>query len=175
YGKTLSVSGNSIIGFANDFAVQSRYPDGGSSYATSAIYVDYRQDITSKSTLNSGVRATHTLLNAKWIDETFIVLPNNDINANHSAITATIGYVFRSSKDWQINSVLSSGFRSPNIDDVGRVREKFGNVTVPNIEVKPEFAYNAEIGIQKYFNDKRFRFGATFFYTLLDNYIIRDN
>ena len=46
---------------------------------------------------------------------------------------------------------------------------------MPNIEVKPEFAYNAEIGIQKYFNDKRFRFGATFFYTLLDNYIIRDN
>ena len=175
YGKTLNIVNNKIDGFSNTFKVQSRYPDGGSNYLSSAVYLGYRQDVTSKSTLNSGIRFTNTNLNAKWIDETFIVLPNNDINANHSAITATIGYVFRSSKDWQINSVLSSGFRSPNIDDVGRVREKFGNVTVPNIEVKPEFAYNAEIGIQKYFNDKRFRFGATFFYTLLDNYIIRDN
>ena len=105
----------------------------------------------------------------------WIKLSDNDISANNSAVTATIGYVFRPNKNWQINSVISSGFRSPNIDDVGRVREKSGNVTVPNIDVKPEFAYNAEIGIQKYFNDKKFRFGATVFYTLLDNYILRDN
>ena len=72
FGKTLAVSGNSITGFTNDFAVQSRYPDGGSSYTSSAVYVDYRQDITGKSTLNTGIRATHTLLNAKWIDQSFI-------------------------------------------------------------------------------------------------------
>ena len=175
YGKTLNISNGEINGFSNNFKVQSRYPDGGSNYMSSAVYVDYRQDINSKSTLNSGIRFTNTNLNATWIDETFIKLSDNDISANNSAVTATIGYVFRPNKNWQINSVISSGFRSPNIDDVGRVREKSGNVTVPNIDVKPEFAYNAEIGIQKYFNDKKFRFGATVFYTLLDNYILRDN
>ncbi len=103
------------------------------------------------------------------------MLPDNNISANNSAVTATLGYVFKPNKNWQLNGVLSSGFRSPNIDDVGRVREKSGDVTVPNIHVKPEFAYNAEIGLQKYFNGRKFRLAANVFYTLLDNYIIRDN
>ncbi|ARV07241.1 TonB-dependent receptor [Polaribacter sp. SA4-10] len=175
FGKTLNISDGDINGFSGDFKVQSRYPDGGSDYLSSAVYIDYRQDINSKSTLNSGIRFTNTRLNAKWIDETFITLEDNDISANNSAVTATIGYVYRPGKNWQLNGVLSSGFRSPNIDDVGRVREKNGFVTIPNIYVKPEFAYNAEVGLQKYFNDRKFRFGANVFYTLVDNYIIRDN
>ena len=48
-------------------------------------------------------------------------------------------------------------------------------MTVPNINVKPEVAYNAEIGVQKYFNDRRFRLGFNTYYTLLDHYIIRDD
>lgn len=175
YGKILNISNGEINGFSNDFKVQSRYPDGGSDYLSSAIYLGYRQDVNSKTTLNSGIRFTNTQLNAKWIDETFIVLPDNNISANNSAVTATLGYVFKPNKNWQLNGVLSSGFRSPNIDDVGRVREKSGNVTVPNVDVKPEFAYNAEIGLQKYFNGRKFRLAANVFYTLLDNYIIRDN
>ena len=174
YGKTLNIVNSEINGFSNDFKVQSRYPDGGSSYMSSAAYLDYRQDLGRKSTLNSGIRFTKTHLEANWIDQTFIQLPNTNLVADNSAVTATLGYVYRPNINWQITSVLSSGFRSPNIDDVGRVREKSGNVTVPNILVAPEFAYNAEIGIQKYFNDRKFKIGGNFYYTLLDNYIQRD-
>ena len=175
FGKTLNVIGNQILGFSNDFNVQSRYPDGGSSYMSSAIYVGYRQDLNAKSTLNSGVRFTRTNLKASWIDQSFIVLPQTDIELNNSAFTATIGYVYKPNKNWQLNSVISSGFRSPNIDDVGRVREKSGDITVPNIHVDPEFAYSGEIGIQKYFNDRKFRIGFNTYYTLLEHYIIRDD
>tara|TARA_R110000787_G_scaffold6697_10_gene23309 strand:- start:10942 stop:13410 length:2469 start_codon:yes stop_codon:yes gene_type:complete len=174
FGKTLDVSGNEIIGFSNDFLVQSRYPDGGSSYMSSAAYIGYRQDLNSKSTLNTGVRFTHTSLNATWIDQTFITLPETDVALDNSAFTATLGYVYKPNKNWQLNTVVSSGFRSPNIDDVGRVREKAGDVTIPNIHVNPEFAYSAEIGIQKYFNDRKFRVGFNTYYTLLEHYIIRD-
>jgi hemoglobin/transferrin/lactoferrin receptor protein len=45
---------------------------------------------------------------------------------------------------------------------------------VPNIHVTPEFASNAAIGVQKYLNDRKFRFGANIYYTLLSNYIQRD-
>ena len=174
FGRTLDVSGNQINGFSNEFLVQSRYPDGGSSYMSSAAYVGYRQDLNSKSTLNTGVRFTKTHLEATWIDQTFIMLPETDVALDNSAFTATLGYVYKPNKNWQINSVISSGFRSPNIDDVGRVREKAGDVTVPNIHVNPEFAYSAEVGIQKYFNDRKFRIGFNTYYTLLDHYIIRD-
>ena len=41
--------------------------------------------------------------------------------------------------------------------------------------LRPEFAYNVEIGIQKYFNDRKFRLGFNAYYTLLEHYIIRDD
>ncbi|MEX6626626.1 TonB-dependent receptor plug domain-containing protein [Tenacibaculum salmonis] len=174
YGKTLNIVNGEITGFDADFIVQSRYPDGGSSYFSTAMYLDYRQDITSNSTLNTGIRLTNTQLDARWIDETFIKLPNNNISLNNTALTATAGYVYKPFENWQLNAVLSSGFRSPNIDDVGKVREKNGEVTVPNISLKPEHAYNVEIGAQKYFNNKKFQIGANVYYTLLNNYIYRE-
>ena len=174
FGKTLVVSNGQINGSSSGFKVQSRYPDGGSNYLSSSAYIAYRQDLNSKTTLNTGLRFTNTTLHALWLDQTFIHLPETNITAVNSAVTATIGYVYRPGKNWQLNSVVSSGFRSPNIDDIGRVREKSGNISVPNIHVNPEFAYNVEIGLQKYFNDKKFRVGANVYYSLLDNYIQRD-
>ena len=174
FGKTLVVSNGQINGSSSGFKVQSRYPDGGSNYLSSSAYIAYRQDLNSKTTLNTGLRFTNTTLHALWLDQTFIHLPETNITAVNSAVTATIGYVYRPGKNWQLNSVVSSGFRSPNIDDIGRVREKSGNISIPNIHVNPEFAYNVEIGLQKYFNDKKFRVGANVYYSLLDNYIQRD-
>ncbi|WP_215045875.1 TonB-dependent receptor [Tenacibaculum dicentrarchi] len=174
YGKTLKISTDKINGFDDDFMVQSRYPDGGSSYFSSAMYLDYRQDISYNSTLNTGVRFTNTQLDARWINQAFVKLPSTDICLNNNALTLTAGYVYKPFKTWQLNAVLSSGFRAPNIDDVGKVREKNGEVTVPNIKLKPEHAYNTELGVQKYFNNKKFRIGANVYYTLLNNYIYRE-
>ncbi len=175
-GKIITVSGDKETGYLDDdFNVQPRFPDGGSSYVSTAVYTDYRQDISSKSTLNTGIRLTNTQLSAKWVNDSIITLPQTNIHLKNTALTATIGYIYKPNINWQINSVISSGFRSPNIDDVGKVREKNGNVTVPNINLRPEFAYNTEIGVQKYFNDRTFRFGFNAYYTLLDNYITREN
>ncbi|CAA0152344.1 TonB-dependent outer membrane receptor [Tenacibaculum maritimum] len=174
FGKTLNVVDGEYAGFSGNFPVQSRYPDGGSTYLSAALYVDYRQDISSNSTLNTGARLTSTYLTAKWNDDTFIKLPNNDISTQNTALTLTVGYVYKLNKTWQLNTVISSGFRSPNIDDIGKVREKRGKVTVPNVDLKPEHAYNAEIGIQKYFNNRKFRLGANVYYTFLNNYIYRE-
>lgn len=173
-GNKLNIENGEINGFSGEFPVQTRYPDGGSNYTSYAAYLGYRQDLGSRSTLNSGIRFTKTHLEANWIDQTFFQLQNPNLVTDNSALTATLGYVYRPNKNWQITSVLSSGFRSPNIDDVGRIREKSGNVTIPNVMIQPEFAYNAEVGIQKYFNDRKFRIGGNFYYTLLDNYIQRE-
>ena len=102
-GKTLAVSNDEVTGFSDDFLVQSRYPDGGSNYLSSAIYLGYRQDISAKATLNTGVRFTNTHLQANWIDQTFITLPDPRYHCHNAAITATLGYVYKPSKNWQIN------------------------------------------------------------------------
>jgi hemoglobin/transferrin/lactoferrin receptor protein len=173
-GRTLEVYGDKVVGFSNNFVVQSRYPDGGGTSTSVATYVNYRQDINKKSTLNTGIRYVNTNLTAKWIDDTFITLPDSDISLNTSAVTATIGYAFKPSNDWQLNGVISSGFRAPNLDDIGKVREKSGNVTVPNTSLEPEYVYNFETSILKYFKEKTFQTGLNVYYTLLSNYITRD-
>ena len=138
---------------------KSRFPDGGSSYTSTAVYTDYRQDLNAKSTLNTGIRLTDTRLKAKWIDQTFVSLPQKEIEIKNSALTLTLGYVYKPTKNWQIKSVISSGFRSPNLDDVGKIREKNGIVTLPNIQLTPEYAYSGEVGVQKFFNDRTFSLG----------------
>ncbi len=174
FGKTIAVNGDEIIGLSDNFIIQSRYPDGGSTYSSAAIYTNYRQDITNKSTLNSGVRYTSTKLNAIWNDTRFITLPTNDISLNNASFNATLGYTLRPNNALQLNAIISSGFRSPNIDDIGKVREKNGTVTVPNIYLKPENIYNAEIGVIKHLNNKKFNVLFNVYYTLLDNYISRE-
>ena len=172
-GEVLDVVNNSIIGISDTYKVQTRYPDGGSSYMSSAVYTNYRQDMGKKSTLNTGLRITNTILNAKWLDTTFVKLDDSDITSMNTSITLTAGYAYKPNTDWQLNAVVSSGFRSPNIDDIGKIREKNGNVTVPNVDLQPEFAYNFEAGIIKYFDEKKTHVSLSTYYTLLDNYIAR--
>lgn len=172
-GEVLAVENNEITGISDTYKVQTRYPDGGSSYLSSAIYADYRQDIKKRSTLNTGIRLTNTNLKATWLDTTYISLPDEEINLRNTAVTLTVGYVFKPNINWQINGVLSSGFRSPNIDDIGKIREKNGQITVPNVNLKPEFAYNFEVGFIKYFKNKNYYLGLTSYYTILKDYIAR--
>lgn len=172
-GETLLVEGNEVLGVAANYPVPTRYPDGGNDYLSASLYGNYRQDLSSKAVLNTGIRLTNTNMNLKWVDTTFFKLPYDEAHLRNNAITLTIGYILKPNEDWQINSVFSSGFRSPNIDDVGKVRDKRGVVSVPNINLKPEYAYNLEFGINKYFDEKNYLLSAVAYYTLLEDYIYR--
>lgn len=168
---------NQITGVSDNYFVQSRYPDAGSDYTTQALYAEYRQDLNRKNTLNTGIRFTNTLLNAAWLENSEGLLeeaiPDTPISLSNAALTATIGHVYKPTELLKLSAVLSSGFRSPNVDDIGKIREKAGNVTVPNVNLEPEFAYNSEVGVLHYFNNKRFSAGINIYYTILNNYIIR--
>ena len=173
YGEILNIVDDQINGVTNHTIVQSRYPDGGSSYTTSAVYANYRQDINTKMTLNTGARFTYTNLRANFINQTYISLPQTNLKHDNSSFTANLGLTYRMTDLTRINAVISSGFRSPNIDDIGKIREKSGLLTVPNINLKPEFAYNGEFGITKFIKNKKNQISINGFYTIINNYISR--
>jgi hemoglobin/transferrin/lactoferrin receptor protein len=150
-----------------------RYPDGGSRYFTQAAYVGYRQDLDEKHTLNTGLRYSRIQLNAQWKDLTYVPRLSPGISLKNASLTATISHTYRPSQSCKISTVFSSGFRAPNVDDVGKIREKNGTLTVPNVRLKPEYAYNSEFGISQYFNDRMFRLSTNVYYTLLHDYIVR--
>jgi hemoglobin/transferrin/lactoferrin receptor protein len=149
----------------------SRYPDG-STWSTAGIYGSYKLNITSKITLNGGLRYSHNTLDATF-DTTFIKFPYKTAELSDGALTGNLGLVFRPAEGWQINGNISTGYRAPNVDDIGKTFESVpGNVTVPNPELTPEYAWNFEAGFAKHIANK-FHFELTGFHTILNNAIAR--
>ena len=173
YSKKLLVNGNDITGYTPGPPVPTRYPDGGSHYSSFAAYGNYKFIVNNKSSFNAGMRFTQTYVSVIWKDNTFITLPFNINELANFAFTGDISYIF-TPENWKINALASSGFRSPNIDDIGKIREKKAKVVVPNIYLKPEYAYNGEIAVTRFFNHKKFSISLDAYYSYLYNYIARD-
>jgi hemoglobin/transferrin/lactoferrin receptor protein len=151
----------------------SRYPDG-SSWQTVAGYLNGEYKAKPNFTLLSGMRYSHVWINAEF-DKTFYPFPFDNANLSTGALTGSIGFSWFPRANLQITFNGSTGFRSPNIDDVGKVFDSEpGSVVVPNPDLEPEYAYNVELGIQKNLKDKVVFKGAAFYTYLVDALVRRD-
>ncbi len=151
----------------------SRYPDGGTDYMSAGLYGGIKKQLSERFNLTTGIRANLVSLHSKFVDKTFFDFPFDRIDLTNTAVNGSIGLVYHPAKSWQMNLNLSSGFRAPNLDDVGKVFDSEpGHVIVPNDDLKPEYAYNADLGLIKHFNN-RFRVEITGFYTLLNDAMVR--
>jgi len=148
----------------------SRYPQA--TWQPVAAYVSDKYDLSDKLTLQGGVRYNQYLLDAEF-DTTFYPFPFTSSNLNDGALTGSIGGLYRPSSDWVFRINAATAFRSPNVDDMGKVFDtEPGSVVVPNPDLDAEYAYSIDFGIAKVFGDiAKFDFNA--FYTLLDNAMVR--
>lgn len=164
-----------IISYEKSFET-TRYPDGGSSMTSGAIYINYQKKINSF-LVQAGLRYNYVLLNAKFKDTSLIKLPFNNINSDNGSLNGSLSLSYTPSKQTNIHASLSSGFRSPNIDDFGKVFKKDAYVVVPNNELNPEQVYNAEIGFVKIINNKKASkllvIKSVIYGAYLDNAIVR--
>jgi len=153
--------------------IDTRYPDG-SKTSSIAAYVSYKWLLNKHFTLLTGGRYTLAGLNGRFSTE-FYDFPYSDFSNLHSAVTGNLGLVYHPTDNWQLNASASTGFRSPNIDDMAKVFESTpGNVMVPNPELKPEYARNIEIGVIRRFQ-KIAKFELDAFYTFLNDAMIRSD
>ncbi len=125
---------------------QTRYPDGGSRTWTASVYASHKWILGKKILLNGGLRYSQAGLFSEFTGEQ---LPFDTIRIVAGALTGSLGMIYTPSDYWQINAILSTGFRNPNVDDYGKVRAKDDYITVPNEELSPEYSYNAEVGISR--------------------------
>ncbi len=147
----------------------SRYPNN-SRWLTSGIYGSYKVNLHEKLTLLTGLRYSYNQLNAKF-DTTFIKFPYQKINIKDGGLTGNLGLVYRPNETIQINGNLSTGYRMPNVDDVGKLFESVpGNLTVPNPALESEYAWNAELGTVVKLSDK-LKIELNVFHTWLNNTI----
>lgn len=149
----------------------SRYPDG-SSWQTAAAYLNGEYKYRPNLTLLSGLRYSHVWLDAEF-DTTYYPFPFRDANLNNGALTGSLGLSWFPREDLQITLNGATAFRSPNIDDIGKVFDSEpGSVVVPNPGLQPEYAYSVEAGVSRNFNDKLVLKGAAY-YTYLDDALVR--
>ena len=152
-------------------ALDTRYPDGGSSMQSAAGYITHSFEISPRWILNDGIRFSYVGLQAQFVDKTFFDFPFSEVRQDHTALNGNIGMVFMPGEDWRFTTIASSGFRAPNIDDLGKVFESVpGAVVLPNPDLEPEYTYNLEAGISKTIGEK-VTVGATGYYTWYRNAI----
>jgi hemoglobin/transferrin/lactoferrin receptor protein len=151
----------------------SRYPDN-STWQTLAGYISGELRAKPNFTFLSGLRYSHVWIDAIF-DQTFYSFPFNDADLSTGALTGSLGFSWFPKADLQLTFNGSTGFRAPNIDDVGKIfNSEPGSVVVPNPDLEPEYAYNLEVGIQKNFNDRLMLKGASFYTYLVDALVRRD-
>ena len=149
----------------------SRYPDG-STWASLAAYANATYRWKPNLTVMSGLRYSHFWIDAEF-DDTYYPFPFEEARLNNGALTGSLGVSWFVRQNTQITANASTGFRSPNIDDIGKVFDSEpGSVVVPNPDLEPEYAYNIEAGIRQNIKDKVVLKGSVY-YTYLSNAMVR--
>jgi hemoglobin/transferrin/lactoferrin receptor protein len=149
-----------------------RYPQA--SWTSAAAYISYQNKLGKNLLFQTGVRLNSFAIDADFSNNLdFYPLPFEKAELRNSALTGNIGLVYTPQDSYTIHVNASSGFRSPNVDDIGKIFDSEpGTVLIPNPNLDAEYAYNAEVGISKVFGENVLMdFSA--YYTLLDNAIVR--
>ncbi|WP_124978801.1 TonB-dependent receptor plug domain-containing protein [Nonlabens xiamenensis] len=151
----------------------SRYPDGAS-WRSLAGYASYQWRVLNNLTLQSGLRYNHIWIDAQFNDG-FFDFPFDEATVNTGALTGAFGATYRPEPGWEFRANLSTAFRAPNIDDIGKIFDPAPEtVVVPNPDLESEYSYNTEIGIKKRFNDKLSVEVAGYHTYLKDALVLRD-
>jgi hemoglobin/transferrin/lactoferrin receptor protein len=162
-----STATNVNITNGNQTSVATRYPDGAT-WNSLALYSSYKKIINDQFNFSGGLRYNTGQTKASF-DTTFFKFPFTRSNLQNSSVTGNIGVVYKTSERLQLNALISTGFRMPNIDDIGKVFESApGNVVVPNTNLRSEYAWNYEIGLQ-YNQPEKINYYISIFTTTLQN------
>lgn len=173
-GITNSVGSEAHITNINDNSQTpspTRYPDG-STWTSAAIYTSYKQNFDERYILNAGLRYNY-VASSSIFDTTFFPFPYTTADLANGALTGSLGMTWLASAATQINLNGATGFRAPNIDDIGKVFESEpGSVVVPNPDLKPEYAYSGELGIIQRIGSA-VRIDASAFYSIVTDALAR--
>ena len=167
-------------------ALDTRYPDGGSKTNSASVYVTADRAISNKIILQAGLRGNLYNLNSKFIDKTFFPFPFDEIDQKNSMVTGQLGAVYHPTETWKLGLNLSTGYRSPNIDDISKVFESakgdtagnnsnVGTLIIPNPDLKAEKTYNLEFSVSKNIADKLQVTGIFFATKVIDGIVTQNS
>jgi len=161
-------------------ALDTRYPDGKNFSLRTDAFATYNANINENTSYNLGLRAGYTKLQSEFVNQTFFAFPFKTIEQSNITYSAAAGIVNNSTKNVKVSVNVSTGYRTPNVDDLAKVFESTtgtvdgnGRLLVPNSDIKPEKNITGDLGITL-FGGKALEFDNTIFYTHLFDVIAND-
>lgn len=170
YGNTVaSRASREHIRTGETTYLTTRYPNGGSTMNSYAAYASHTFEAGERWVLSGGLRFSHVDLQTKFADDRGYQFLNGSYAQRNSAVNWRLGVVYMPGRQWRLTALASTGFRAPNVDDMGKVFDSQpGVVIVPNVGLRPERTTNLELGVSKVVSD-RLQAEATAFHTLYTN------
>ncbi len=113
----------------------------------------------------------HTGLRYNWSRS---MIPNNElgkVNITSSALVSNFALLYSLSANTRFYGHFSTGFRAPNIDDLGSLGIVDFRYELPAYDLKPEKSYHYEAGIRH--NSPRLKAHAAAYYLNLKNLVAR--
>ncbi len=152
----------------------SRYPQA--TWAAYAAYLNYQLRLHPTLLLQLGGRYSVFSIDANFRNNLdFYPFPESEAQLQHDAFTASLGATYHPNDRWSFSGQLATGFRAPNVDDIGKVFDSEpGAVVVPNPGLQAEYAYNAEVGLARQFG-RRVKIDLALYSTWLDQALVRRN
>lgn len=153
--------------------IDTRYPDGKNNMNLYGVYAQHVFKFgNGHFVLNDGIRFNATSLKSTILDTGLFNFPFSRLEQTNSAVTGNLGLVYFANEDVRLNLSASRGFRSPNIDDMGKIFESITGerLVVPNDQLKPEFTTAIDVGVD--YRTKNVYLNAYGFYTWFDNVIV---
>jgi hemoglobin/transferrin/lactoferrin receptor protein len=166
FGSAIDIRDNSPMD------VPDRYP--ASEWMSSGAYASYQYRMSDLLLIQAGARFNAFNLESDFTRHLeFYAFDFTRSSINNSSTTGSLGLIVTPDKTWKIGLNASTGFRAPNVDDVGKIFDfADGEVVVPNTNLEAEYAWNGELDIAKVIAE-RVKLDVAFFATRLDNAMVR--
>ncbi len=150
----------------------SRYPQA--TWQSWGVYLSLQRPLAQKLRGQAGLRYSSFGINATF-DTAFYPLSFSKAALNNGALTGSFGLVLFPSEKWTLSLNAATGYRSPNVDDMGKIFDSEpGAVVVPNPDLEAEYAYHLELGAAHIFG-RYLKVDVAAFYTWLDDALVRRN
>ncbi len=138
---------------------------------TFAAYISHAFEVNDNFVISDGIRYTNATVACNFTDTLPFKFPDPKAVQKSQAVTGSLGFTWKADNDYKVSFLANTGFRTPNVDDMSKLFASGGNILiVANPKIKPEYAYNFELGISKIMNG-RYKFDITGFYTIIENYL----
>lgn len=132
-------------------ALDTRYPDGRNRMHGIDLFVADQWRLSPTLLLNYGARSGYSYLQSTFGDDKFFPIFKQKfgtVTQRNATYSANAGLTFNPVRSWKLALSLSSGYRVPNIDDLGKIFDSQpGMVVVPNPNIKPEKNLSADLNV----------------------------